>query len=92
MAKTNAIKKERGSLPGGRAFFVPAGSHLEVLDMADEKLSYTIMVDPAGLDWEKTMPGLIFAVQNWAKMLAHMNPDDPDNDSLEDLLRVSGPH
>ena len=27
MAKTNAIKKERGSLPGGRAFFVPAAGH-----------------------------------------------------------------
>ena len=61
--------------------------------MTDEKLSYTIMVDPAGLDWEKTTPGLLFAVQSWAKMLGHMNPEEDDrgDDSLEDLLRVMWP-
>ena len=56
----------------------------------DNNLSYTIMVDPPGAHWEDTTEGLLCTLNNCSKIVAAMNPEDPqDFDCPQDLWEVT---
>ena len=56
----------------------------------DKNLSYTIMVDPPGADWEDTTEGLLCTLKNCSKIIQAMNPEDPqDFDCPQDLYEVT---
>ncbi len=56
----------------------------------DKKLSYTIMVDPPGADWEDTTEGLLCTLDNCSKIFQALNPDDPQiEDYVHDLYEVT---
>ncbi len=58
----------------------------------DEKLSFTIMVDPPDCGWELMTPGLLYTLQSWSKVLQSMNPEDPnDFISAQEIYEVMWP-
>ena len=58
----------------------------------DKKLSYTIMVEPVGANWEDTTEGLLYTLNNCSKIIKAMNPEDPQvSGFLQDLYEVTWP-
>ncbi len=58
----------------------------------DEKLSFTIMVDPPDCGWELTTPGLLYTLQSWSKIIKSMNPEDPNYlISVQEIYEVAWP-
>ncbi len=54
-----------------------------------KKLNYTIIVDPPGAHWEDTTEGLLCTLNNCSKIVAAMNPEDPQiADYPQDVYEV----